>query len=245
MLEPIDVLKTFKLFSKTEKISVEVSGDSLKLYTVFIINWSRYQSEYERVKKYRGDAEDDVDTHESTEKVRPRYAIEGEVERERETEKTMPSAPVCVSKSAEEVYAEARKKFRRITGKNLGSLGQRAREWAGLVEREGTERVVEALCICAREKKDFMSKSDFPLAYFLKNFKEWLEAVDVERERSAAPDPEADNSPSPEDIKPSQEGLVAVSMNGRKKMVAPEVARNYISGGHATEWKEPEKERVQ
>jgi hypothetical protein len=51
--DPIDVLETFKLFEDTEKIRVEVSGEKLKLYVIYILNWAHYQSEYERNKKYR------------------------------------------------------------------------------------------------------------------------------------------------------------------------------------------------
>ena len=105
------------------------------------------------------------------------------------------------SKSPEDAFIEARKKFRRITGKNLGALGPRAREWAGLIEREGAERVVEALCLCAKEKKTFLSTSDFPLAYFLKNCKEWLEAVEIDREAKTTTADEVDEDElSPEEF---------------------------------------------
>ncbi len=86
MPEKFDVLKAFALFEETEKIRVEVSGESLKLYTVFILNWARYQSEYERTKKYRRKSA----TPESTEKLHPKsrsgYAPESDSDSESETD---------------------------------------------------------------------------------------------------------------------------------------------------------------
>ncbi len=52
-LEQIDIVETFALFERTGKITLEVRGDSPKLYVVHITGWDRYQSEYERNKKYR------------------------------------------------------------------------------------------------------------------------------------------------------------------------------------------------
>lgn len=49
--ERFDVLETLALFERTGKIRMEISDD---LYVVHILNWARYQSEYERTKKYRG-----------------------------------------------------------------------------------------------------------------------------------------------------------------------------------------------
>jgi hypothetical protein len=49
LAEPIDVESTFELFRRTGKITMEVAGeDPRKLYTLFISNWTHYQSEYER-----------------------------------------------------------------------------------------------------------------------------------------------------------------------------------------------------
>jgi hypothetical protein len=53
MSEKIDVLATFELFIKTGKITLEAAGKNPTLYTIFIISWPRYQSEYQRTKKYR------------------------------------------------------------------------------------------------------------------------------------------------------------------------------------------------
>ena len=48
--ERFDVLETLHLFERTGKIRIEVSDD---LYVIHILSWERYQSEYERTKKYR------------------------------------------------------------------------------------------------------------------------------------------------------------------------------------------------
>jgi hypothetical protein len=74
--EPIDVLATFKLFERTGKITVQVTGEVIsdaespmqagRLYTIFVTNWARYQSEYQRTKKYR-EKKTDVATHDATE----------------------------------------------------------------------------------------------------------------------------------------------------------------------------------
>src|SRR5713226_821156 len=50
----IDLLATFDLFTKTGKITVEVTTEEpVKLYKVTICNWERYQSEYQRQKPYQ------------------------------------------------------------------------------------------------------------------------------------------------------------------------------------------------
>ena len=106
--EPIDVLETFELFRRTEKITIEVSGDTPKLYVLFITNWVRYQSEYERVKAYRG---------KDTEKVQPKSQpesrksntteVEVDVEREVETEKPTP----CRECGRTDVHTHSRTAF--------------------------------------------------------------------------------------------------------------------------------------
>jgi hypothetical protein len=54
LAEPLDILATFDLFQRTGKITLQVDGEgNRRLYVIFITNWARYQSEYERTKKYR------------------------------------------------------------------------------------------------------------------------------------------------------------------------------------------------
>ena len=56
--EPLDVLKTFALFERTGKVRIESEKNEygLTLYVIHILNWTKYQSEYERVKPYRQNA---------------------------------------------------------------------------------------------------------------------------------------------------------------------------------------------
>src|SRR6201999_2323879 len=85
--------------------------------------------------------------------------------------------------SPEDAFVEARKKFRRKVNKSLGTLGPRAREWAGLVRREGGEVIVQAIGIWAQENVDFLKNdSTFPLGHFLKNSAEFIEAAKIANE---------------------------------------------------------------
>ena len=63
LAEPIDIEATFALFERTGKITMQVTGEGArKLYVLFITNWARYQSEYDRTKKYRKAAATTDDT---------------------------------------------------------------------------------------------------------------------------------------------------------------------------------------
>ncbi|HXP69663.1 MAG TPA: hypothetical protein VOA88_10310 [Candidatus Dormibacteraeota bacterium] len=70
--EPLDVLKTLSLFERTGKIKIESEKNEfgLTLYVIRILNWTHYQSEYERVKPYRQNA---------TEKVQPKSQVKSQV----------------------------------------------------------------------------------------------------------------------------------------------------------------------
>lgn len=52
--EPMDVEATFCLFERTGKIQIEITQEiPIRLYKLTLINWDKYQSEYQRQKKYR------------------------------------------------------------------------------------------------------------------------------------------------------------------------------------------------
>ena len=54
LTEPISVEETLTLFEKTGKIEIEITSEApVKLYKVSLVNWDRYQSEYQRQRKYR------------------------------------------------------------------------------------------------------------------------------------------------------------------------------------------------
>jgi hypothetical protein len=152
---------------------------------------------------------------------------------------------VSCSESAGSVFEKARKLYRRIIGKSIGSLGRREHEWQGLVAKHGADVVLVALELCAREKKDFLKGMDFPLQFFLKNSAEWIEAAQIERERAASPEKESDEPKetmvTAEDIEkeyalPDQ---VFINFHGRKKQVHKTTAADWIARGIATPWAEP------
>lgn len=52
--EPMDVEATLELFERSGKILIEITQEiPIKLYKITLINWDKYQSEYQRQKKYR------------------------------------------------------------------------------------------------------------------------------------------------------------------------------------------------
>lgn len=54
MAEPIDIWETLCLFEKTGKIKLTVTAETpVKLVMIELLNWGRYQSEYQRQKPYR------------------------------------------------------------------------------------------------------------------------------------------------------------------------------------------------
>jgi hypothetical protein len=54
MSEPLDIEATFLLFVQTGKIEIEVTNETpVRLFKVILLNWERYQSEYQRQKPYR------------------------------------------------------------------------------------------------------------------------------------------------------------------------------------------------
>jgi hypothetical protein len=54
MAKPINVEETFKLFERTGKIIAEITTETpVKLYKISLCNWEKFQSEYQRQKPYR------------------------------------------------------------------------------------------------------------------------------------------------------------------------------------------------
>lgn len=143
------------------------------------------------------------------------------------------------------VFMEAKKKFRRQIGKNLGSLGTRKNEWSGLVRREGAEIVVLALSIWGRENADFVKTLNFPLAHFLKNSGEYIEAAKMAgepiQEESVAGQAPAVDPPAVEmysDEWHARQGLVKIMeiRHGKErgfKWVHPSTAESWIQNGYA------------
>ena len=95
---------------------------------------------------------------------------------------------VCESQNAEELFDKAKRMYRRIIGNGFGSLGQRKREWSGLVSKYGGDSVLAGVEKCAREKTSFLKGSEWPLAFFLKNAAEYIEAAKTPVENASDPD---------------------------------------------------------
>jgi hypothetical protein len=100
LAEPVDILATFDLFIKTGKIRLEKNGTDPELYVVFILSWDRYQSEYQRVSRYRGQGTNRVQaksqptTHQSnTTEVDSDLEEEREGDTEKEIAQNKPDSP--------------------------------------------------------------------------------------------------------------------------------------------------------
>jgi hypothetical protein len=92
LAEPLDILATFDLFERTGKITLHANGEELRrLFVIYITNWTRYQSEYERTKRYRNSGA----TPNATESLLKKYGKGHTTEEEGnvETEKERPESP--------------------------------------------------------------------------------------------------------------------------------------------------------
>ena len=77
---------------------------------------------------------------------------------------------------ADSLFQQAKRVYRRFVGKSLGSLGPRAGEWKSLVDAHG-ESVLTALEIWAQEGGKGLRNVNWPMAVFLKNAEEFIEAA--------------------------------------------------------------------
>lgn len=99
-------------------------------------------------------------------------------------------------------FKKAQQRFRQIVGKGLGSLSSRVDEWNALVGTAGADVVIAAVGIWARENTEFLGTAGNPLAHFLKNSEEYVEAVKL-RPLDSEPDESNDwNMPTVEDDLP-------------------------------------------
>src|SRR5208337_1378104 len=88
MAEPMDVLETLKLFEKTGKITLRTTATTpVKLYMIELVNWDRYQSEYQRQKKYRKPRLQQSDQRSDKKSNKTEAEVEVEVETDTETDK--------------------------------------------------------------------------------------------------------------------------------------------------------------
>lgn len=100
MSEAIDVEATLALFERNHKIEIEVTQEApTKLYKLTLQNWDRYQSEYQRQKKYRtlqkGDSESDSKGNTTEVEVRSKKLEENHKPRTNEQKPlVVPNLPV-------------------------------------------------------------------------------------------------------------------------------------------------------
>lgn len=89
MAEALDIDKTFALFESTGKIKVTVTSESpVKLVMIELVNWERYQSEYQRQKKYRKQGLQRSDSQSDKASNKTEGETEGEVEGEEKQRQT-------------------------------------------------------------------------------------------------------------------------------------------------------------
>jgi hypothetical protein len=92
MAGPIDIEATFALFKRTGKIELEVTSEGPpKLYKIELLNWDKYQSEYQRLKKYR-EPQYAKGTLRSTAEVTPQRERKTQIQTETEKEKQTTAA---------------------------------------------------------------------------------------------------------------------------------------------------------
>jgi hypothetical protein len=82
MAEPIDIQETLQLFERTGKVRLTTTSEKpIKLVMIELVNWDRYQSEYQRQKKYRGKLQQsDSQSDTQSNKTETEGEVEGEVE---------------------------------------------------------------------------------------------------------------------------------------------------------------------
>ena len=81
MAQPIDVEQTLALFERTGKIKLTVTTESpTKLVMLELLNWDKYQSEYQRQKKYRKHGLHKGDSGSYNQSNNTEVEVEGDVE---------------------------------------------------------------------------------------------------------------------------------------------------------------------
>lgn len=114
MAEPIDVEQTLTLFERTGKIKITVTAEApVKLVMLELLNWDKYQSEYQRQKKYRGKLQQgDAQSYNHGNNTETEVEVEEEVEVEAEV-----TAAAAFKSMKCEPYGS--KPFRRVFGEEL------------------------------------------------------------------------------------------------------------------------------
>jgi hypothetical protein len=78
-------------------------------------------------------------------------------------------------------YEEARKTFRAITEKSLGSIGGRRQDWLSLIEKYGVSSVLHAVKLFANDVCPRIERVRYPLHLFLADADGWVAETTVKR----------------------------------------------------------------
>jgi hypothetical protein len=141
MAEPIDVQQTLQLFEKTGKIKLTTTSERpIRLVMIELVNWDRYQSEYQRQKKYRrkGLQQSDSRSDKQSDKTEGEGEgeTEGEVEERRKRKSTAAAPATAISNS---FYALGHKpfgspKFQQVWAEEWTGAGEDP-NWTDIMER--------------------------------------------------------------------------------------------------------------
>lgn len=96
--------------------------------------------------------------------------------------------------SATACFKQAKRIYRRFVGTSFGSLGNRGYQWEEFVRKHGSELVISAMEIYARELGKGGRNLGYPLAHFLKNSEEFIEAAQIQAMPEVVEIPKVDDS---------------------------------------------------
>lgn len=86
-----------------------------------------------------------------------------------------------IATDATELYGQCKRVYRQYVGKALGGIGTRGSQWQELVNQHG-ELILSAVEIWAREGGKGLRNVNWPIAVFLKNAEEFIDAAKQNRE---------------------------------------------------------------
>src|SRR5208337_5048752 len=97
-------------------------------------------------------------------------------------------------------YRAAKSIYRRYCKGNLGNLGEKQGEaWSSLLRQYGEKKVLGAVEIWARELRE-PKKWDYPIALFLKDPDEFIEAYELDLAPAPTEEPEGDGMLTAKDV---------------------------------------------
>jgi hypothetical protein len=141
MSEPIDIGATLDLFVKSGKIRLTVTQESpTKLVMLELVNWDKFQSEYQRQKKYRKRGLQPSDSRSDTQSNNTEVEVDSEVEVDTEREQRQrkgSTAPadrnliLCFQALGHKPFGDA--KFQKIWAEEYAGAGSEP-NWTDIME---------------------------------------------------------------------------------------------------------------